>query len=64
MPLEAGFQERFREISYGMVTYLSKGLDRDSSRKPETLEELIELMEKLASRMSRTSMESGLGDWK
>ena len=64
MPLEAGLsRERFGRFPYGdgsAITYLRDWI-RDSRRKPETLEELSELMEKLASRMSGTSMESGFG---
>ena len=64
MPLEAGLsRERFGRFPYGdgsAITYLRDWI-RDSRRKPETLEELSELMEKLASRMSGTTMESGFG---
>ena len=64
MPLEAGLsRERFGRFPYGdgsPISYLRDWI-RDSRRKPDTLEELSELMEKLASRMSGTSMESGFG---
>ena len=64
MPLEAGLsRERFGRFPYGdgsPISYLRDWV-RDSRRKPETLEELTELIEKLATRMSGTSMESGFG---
>lgn len=64
MPLEAGLsRERFGRFPYGdgsAITYLRDWI-RDSRRKPETLEELADLMEKLATRMSGTSMETGFG---
>ena len=64
MPLEAGLsRERFGRFPYGdgsAITYLRDWI-RDSQRKPETLEELADLMEKLATRMSGTSMETGFG---
>lgn len=64
MPLEAGLsRERFGRFPYGdgsPISYLRDWI-RDSRRKPETLEELAELMEKLATRMSGTSMENGFG---
>ena len=64
MPLEAGLsRERFGRFPYGdgsAITYLRDWI-RDSQRKPDTLEELADLMEKLATRMSGTSMETGFG---
>jgi len=64
MPLEAGLsRERFGRFPYGdgsPISYLRDWI-RDSRRKPDTLEVLSELMDKLATRMSGTSMESGFG---
>ena len=64
MPLEAGLsRERFGRFPYGdgsPITYLRDWI-RDSRRNPENLEELNILIDKLATRMSGTSMESGFG---
>ena len=64
MPLEAGLsRERFGRFPYGdgsPISYLRDWI-RDSRRKPETLEELSALMEKLATQMSGTTMETGFG---
>ena len=64
MPLEAGIsRERFGRFPFGdgsPISYLRDWI-RDSRRKPEVLEQLSDLMEKLATRMSGTSMEKGFG---
>ena len=64
MPLEAGIsRERFGRFPFGDGSPISYLIDwiRDSRRKPEVLEQLSDLMEKLATRMSGTSMEKGFG---
>ena len=64
LPLEAGIsKERFGRFPFGngsALTYLRDWI-RDSKRNPESLETLSELLEKLDSRMSGTSMEKGIG---
>ncbi len=64
LPLEAGMsKERFGRFPFGNgspLTYLREWI-RDSKRNPESLEILSELLEKLDSRMSGTSMERGIG---
>ena len=64
MPLETGIsRERFGRFPFGdgsPISYLRDWI-RDSRRKPEVLEQLSDLMEKLATRMSGTSMEKGFG---
>ena len=64
LPLEAGIsKERFGRFPFGNgspLTYLREWI-RDSKRNPESLEILSELLEKLDSRMSGTSMERGIG---
>lgn len=63
-PLEAGIsKERFGRFPYGdgsPLTYLRDWI-RESRREPEKLEVMSELMEKLATCMSGTSMERGTG---
>ena len=64
LPLEAGIsKERFGRFPFGNGSALSYLRDwiRDSKRNPESLETLSELLEKLDSRMSGTSMEKGIG---
>jgi len=62
--LEAGMsRERFGRFPYGdgsPLTYLRDWI-RDSRRKPEELKLLTDLLEKLSTRMSGTSMQSGFG---
>ena len=62
--LEAGIsKERFGRFPFGNgspLTYLRDWI-RDSKRDPESLESLSELLEKLDSRLSGTSMERGIG---
>ncbi|MBB70700.1 MAG: hypothetical protein CMB28_06310 [Euryarchaeota archaeon] len=64
LPLEAGIsKERFGRFPFGNgspLTYLRDWI-RDSKRDPESLESLSELLEKLDSRLSGTSMERGVG---
>tara|TARA_B100000287_G_scaffold179719_1_gene169761 strand:+ start:3743 stop:4378 length:636 start_codon:yes stop_codon:yes gene_type:complete len=64
LPLEAGIsKERFGRFPFGNgspLAYLREWI-RDSKRNPESLEILSELLEKLDSRMSGTSMERGIG---
>ena len=64
LPLEAGIsKERFGRFPYGdgsPLTYLRDWI-RDSNRNKESLEQLSELLEKLATRLSGTSMEKGAG---
>ena len=63
-PLEAGIsKERFGRFPYGdgsPLTYLRDWI-RESRREPEKLEVMSELMEKLATCMSGTNMEKGVG---
>ena len=64
LPLEAGIsKERFGRFPFGNGSALSYLRDwiRDSKRNPDSLEILSELLEKLDSRMSGTSMERGIG---
>jgi len=64
LPLEAGIsKERFGRFPFGNgspLTYLQDWI-RDSKRDPDSLETLSELLEKLDSRLSGTSMERGVG---
>jgi len=64
MPLEAGIsKERFGRFPFGdgsPLTYLRDWI-RDSKRKPDSFEELSDLLGKLATRLSGTSMEKGVG---
>ncbi|MAS57993.1 MAG: hypothetical protein CMA37_05240 [Euryarchaeota archaeon] len=64
MPLEAGIsKERFGRFPFGdgsPMTYLRDWI-RDSRRDTKTLEELSELLEKLATGLSGTSIEKGVG---
>ena len=64
LPLEAGIsKERFGRFPFGNGSALSYLRDwiRDSKRNPDSLEILADLLEKLDSRMSGTSMERGIG---
>jgi len=64
LPLEAGIsKERFGRFPFGNGSALSYLRDwiRDSKRNPDSLEILSDLLEKLDSRMSGTSMERGIG---
>ena len=64
LPLEAGIsKERFGRFPFGNGSALSYLRDwiRDSKRNPGSLEILADLLEKLDSRMSGTSMERGIG---
>lgn len=64
LPLEAGIsKERFGRFPFGNGSALSYLRDwvRDSKRNPDSLEILVDLLEKLDSRMSGTSMERGIG---
>lgn len=64
MPLEAGIsKERFGRFPFGdgsPMTYLRDWI-RDSRRDTKTLEQLSELLEKLATGLSGTSIEKGIG---
>ena len=64
LPLEAGIsKERFGRFPFGngsALSYLREWI-RDSKRNPDSLEILADLLEKLDSRMSGTSMERGIG---
>ena len=64
MPLEAGIsKERFGRFPFGdgsPMTYLRDWI-RDSRRDTNRLEDLSNLLEKLATRLSGTSMEKGIG---
>ena len=64
MPLEAGIsKEKFGRFPFGdgsPLTYLRDWI-RDSKRKPDSLEELSDLLEKLATRLCGTSMGKGVG---
>ena len=63
-PLETGIsKEKFGRFPYGegsSISYLRDWI-RDSKRDTEQLEEMADLLEKLNSRMSGTSMEKGVG---
>ena len=63
-PLETGIsKEKFGRFPYGggsSITYLRDWM-RDSRRDSELLEEMTDLLDKLATRMSGTSMEKGVG---
>ena len=64
LPLEAGIsKERFGRFPFGNGSALSYLRDwiRDSKRNPDSLEILADLLEKLDSRMSGTSMARGIG---
>ena len=64
LPLEAGIsKERFGRFPHGdgsPLTYLRDWI-RDSKRNPESLEILSDLLEKLDTRLSGTSIERGIG---
>ena len=64
LPLEAGIsKERFGRFPFGngsALSYLREWI-RDSKRNPDSLQILADLLEKLDSRMSGTSMERGIG---
>ena len=64
LPLEAGIsKERFGRFPHGNgspLTYLRDWI-RDSKRNPESLEILSDLLEKLDTRLSGTSIERGIG---
>ena len=63
-PLETGIsKEKFGRFPYGggsSITYLRDWM-RDSRRDTEQLGEMSDLLEKLTTRMSGTSMEKGVG---
>tara|TARA_B110000444_G_scaffold241016_1_gene256964 strand:- start:2170 stop:2805 length:636 start_codon:yes stop_codon:yes gene_type:complete len=62
--LETGIsKEKFGRFPYGdgsAISYLREWI-RDSRREPEELEEMTDLLVKLNTRMSGTSMEKGVG---
>ncbi len=63
-PLEAGMsKERFGRFPYGDGSALSyvRTWVRDSKRKPETYEQMLDLLQKLDTRMDGTSMARGFG---